>query len=94
MKVALFKDVKWGFISTMNADEGGSFSFDNHPDYVRISETVEVDFPMLNINQVIDRQIACIDKQITNARAECERHVTALERQKQELLALPCHPEQ
>jgi len=57
-------------------------------DYVAISEPVEVDFPELSNEVIVNKQIAILDKQITKIQAEAEASITQLKARKQELLAI------
>ena len=63
--------------------------FDHFLDeYVQLSEVIEVDFPELSNEAVINNQVAALDKQMTKVRADSEAAITALEGRKQELLAI------
>jgi len=73
----------------MNIDDDGTCWCDDSSEYYRISETIDVEFPELDRQTVLDKQLSAIDKQIQSVRAECEVKIGRLDRQKQELLALP-----
>lgn len=88
MKIALYKS-QYGYSSPIAIDDDDSCWADDDGGYVRVSEVVEVEFPELDRKTVLDKQLAVIDKQIQSVRAECEVKIGRLDRQKQELLALP-----
>ena len=57
-------------------------------DYTRISEYVEVEFPALPKEDVLNNQIATIDKKIETVKQESIDLINKLQQKKQELLAL------
>jgi len=88
MKIVLMKNVKFNFDTVCKVPEDGNMSHYESNEYVMISEIIEVDFPELDNEIVIKSQVAIIEKQITKVRADAEAAVTALDRRKQELLAI------
>ena len=88
MKLALFKS-NYGTTMAFDADEAGYSWADDSNDYVRISGCVDVEFPMLDSQEVVKNQIAVIDTKIDQLNLRCHEAVKELKRQKQELLALP-----
>ena len=82
MKVAIYKDVEFDFDSPKNAD---LYEDDQDTDLIRISEIVEVDFPMLKNVDINSKKVELIDEKINKALAVLE----TLEQQKAELLAIP-----
>jgi hypothetical protein len=95
MKIALFKNTQYDFNTVVICDgEGLCYWDDGEHSYIRISETIDIDFPMLDRQTAVNRQLAAIDKQIQSVRAECEVKIGRLDRQKQELLALPSDKEE
>ncbi len=85
VKLAIYKSINnGGCLSFCNAD-----IFDRFDDYIKLSETVEVDFPDLPKEEVNSKEIAIIDKAIQNEMAKSESRLNQLKQRKQELLALP-----
>ena len=84
MKIALYKNVKFNYITIWEV-------YDDEPptEYVRISEVIEVDFPMLKNKEVTNKEIAVLEKEKTNIQAETQIKLNALDRRIGELLALP-----
>ena len=83
MKIAQYKHLEYGYIYNISESE---FDYhDNSDEYIRISETIEVDFPMLSNVDINSKKVAIIDEKIKKALAVLE----TLEQQKAELLAIP-----
>ena len=83
MKLALFKNVKYGYAEhVLPADFGND-------EYVRISEIIDVEFPALPYGEAESMEIAIIDKQISKVNADAGSAIAKLEQRKAELLALP-----
>lgn len=61
-------------------------------DWVAISEPVEVEFPELSNEVVVNKQIAVLDKKIQQVMAESEATLNQLKARKQELLAICYEP--
>jgi hypothetical protein len=75
-KLALFKNLKHGHESV--CDE----IFDTFHDYVRLTEFVEVNFPPLNNEEVVEKQF----------RERFQEALNEIERQRQELRAITYTP--
>ncbi len=84
-KVAMFKDISCGFLSESVCDVN---IFKRISGYVQITETVEVEFTLLNDGEAEKQEIAIIEKKITEEMAESESRLTKLKQRKQELLAI------
>lgn len=82
MKVALYKNVKYGFETA--SGEG----FENG-EYARVSEFADIEFIPLPYGESEKMQIAIIDKEIKSVMANSEQAINVLEQRKAELLALP-----
>lgn len=80
-KIALFK-TSYGSIL-----EAGDY-FDDHTDYVRISEYKEIEFTPLSQYAIIEKQCEALDKQEQSVMAEYENKLTDIRRRKSELLAI------
>jgi len=87
MKIALFKMSNIS-VPIQTDDEGFCWADDAH-DYARVSDSIEVAFPMLDEQTILDNQISVIDKKIQRARADFNVQLESLENEKQKLLALP-----
>ena len=61
---------------------------EDHDDYARITEPLEVEFAPLPDEVVVDHRVKSIDKQIEKTRAELTKKIADLADQKQKLLAI------
>ncbi len=61
---------------------------EKNPEYCRISEYVDVEFPLLPEETVIQNQVVAIDHQIEKIKDEAMAEVSKLQTKKAELLAL------
>ena len=82
MKVALFKYVKYGFESVWT--EG----MEPDPDYVRISEYVDVEFPPLENSEIVNNEIASLKESKKQIQAETEAKIGVIDRRIGDLLSL------
>lgn len=85
-RLALFK-TPWGIVL-----EFGEYK-ELESEYSRISEYVDVEFPLLPEETVIQNQVVAIDHQIEKIKDEAMSKVSKLQTKKAELLALT-HGEQ
>lgn len=60
--------------------------------YVRISEFVEVEFPPLKDQVIVEKQIAALDKAETELRTKFQAALNGIEQQRQELRAITYTP--
>ena len=92
-KLILVKNVAYGYETIRIINNGADLSYYIDDDeYIKLAEVIDVDFQELEKETVINSEVTIIEKKITNVRANAEAAVTALERRKQELLAI-CHSE-
>jgi len=56
--------------------------------YPRVSEYVEIDFPMMEDMETIDQKIAVIKKEIEEIESLAKRQVSELQKKEHELMAL------
>ncbi len=85
VKLAIYKSINsGGCLSFCDAD-----IFDKFDDYIKLSETVEVDFPDLPKEEVNSKEIAVIRRSIKTEMAESESRLNVFRQREQELLALP-----
>jgi len=82
MKIVLVKNIEYDFDSVIISDSGVAGLDD---EYVQMSETIDVDFPMLSDVDLNSKKIDAIDKKI----AKAEAGIYLLEQTKAELLAIP-----
>lgn len=91
-KMALFRDIGPGplngYESPMGEHMEGSSS------YVRISEYVEIVFPQLKDEIVIDKYIAALDRSEREIRLEFQKKLDDIANQRANLLALAYFPGQ
>lgn len=91
LKIALFRDIDPG---PMNGYETfGLQHLENGAGYVRISEYVDVTFPQLKEEIVIDKYIAALDRSERAVRLEFQRKLDDIATQRANLLALTHKPE-
>ena len=83
MNIALFNKLQYDFETT------GEESLEGGANYVRLSEYVEVDFPTLDIGDIINGQVEVIDAQIKTEQVAAEIKLNELKQRRDELLALP-----
>ena len=83
MKVAIFKHLEHDF--TLVSDD----LLDGCKSYVRLSEYVDIDFPMITNEAVVTRQVEALEEAKKNIQAQTERKLTEIDRKIGELLALP-----
>jgi len=85
MKIALYKNTEYDYdaVQVINGDHDIKY-YDDHPEYVRISDFIEVDFPMIKVD-MNSKKVKAIDKKIEKAKAGIE----LLEQTKAELLSIP-----
>lgn len=85
MKIALYKNIKYDYESVIIISDDSTIEYyDKDSEHIRISEFVDIDFPMLNVD-LTAAKVAVIDKDIQKAKAGIE----LLEQAKAELLAIP-----
>ena len=86
-KVVLMRNMEYNFESVVFASKGNDLSYYGD-EYVQLSEILEIDFPELDKEESIKKQVAVLDKQITKVMADSEVQITKLKARKQELLAI------
>jgi len=90
MKIILIKNVKYGYESVKEIDDFfKTIEFYTSEDSFPVSEVAEVEFKMLDREDLVSKEIAVLDKQIVKLRGDAEAAITSIEGKKQELLALP-----
>lgn len=85
MKIALYKNLSIDCDMVLEVTNWR----EEDEDMARLSEIIEVDFPLLPNKDITDKQVAAIDKQIKKVTADFEVSINRLEQKKAELLALP-----
>ena len=61
---------------------------EQYTDAFRVSDYIEVDFPLLDESEIISRKVEAIDKEVEAIKEKAMREVSALQVKRQELLAL------
>lgn len=91
MKIALYKDLRFDFISvTQQPDflpEGESEMYER-PGYARISEWIDVEFPTLTNDEVIQSALRSIDASEQEAREKFHAELRKFHDMRSNLLAL------
>jgi len=83
MKIALYKSVKYKHFSVGEVE-----AFENSIDFVKISESMDVEFIDLDKSEINKKELALIDDEITNEMADSESRINMLKQKRQELLAI------
>ena len=83
MKIAVFKNIKYGYTST---DEE---SLDDSEEYIRTSEYVDVIFPPLDSIDILNREVALLEQSKKDVQAAAQLQLTAIDSRIGKLLALP-----
>lgn len=82
MKLALWRNLKCGY-DTSHGD-----GLEGSEDFVRLSEYVEVDFPMLPAADVTEKQVSALDREIREVTTEFAEKLQRLKNMRANLLAL------
>lgn len=82
MKIAKYKDVEFGF------EVVGNEFLDNVESYVRISEFVDVEFPPISSDELIQKHVSVLDKAREKVVTEFTRKLADIDRRKSELLSI------
>lgn len=87
MKIALYDHVCGIDLIVRTVSEWQRY-MDSSPDYIRLSEFVEVDFPMLKDAEVVEKQLAAIDLQEQAARNQFQAQLDSFNERRANLRAL------
>lgn len=93
MLCAVFQHAKYNTTFVTECDETGECFADSAPEYVRLSETIEVEFPELSKETIIAGQLAALDKEKEEATAIYAERLAEIADKRALLMALPA-PEQ
>jgi hypothetical protein len=85
-KIAVFKELKYNYESV--CDE----QFDTFKDYVRLTEFVEVEFPPLQSEEIVQKQLDALDMAESELRNRFQEALGGIERQREELRAITYKP--
>ncbi|MBX6381475.1 MAG: hypothetical protein IRZ07_00670 [Microbispora sp.] len=95
-KVALFQRIGWVDHRCTWSSEAGTSDEDSDetiPDgYVRLSPWLEIEFPTLGSDDVINAQLAQLDKAEQKAREELQQKLNAIDDTRRKILALAFNP--
>lgn len=92
MKIVLLKEIEYGWTHIQIVSE-------NLPDdyapsgYCRISEVVDIEFPLLPHKDVVGIQLAALDKAESELRAKLQDGLNGINQRRRELQALTHEPE-
>ena len=81
-RLAIFKDVKYGY--NAYAESG----LDLSTDYVRLSEYVDVDFPMLPPEEIASKEIAMLDWLSDDVREKFNDDQAEINRKKEAIITI------
>lgn len=87
MKVALYRHVEWGGNEHVSGED-----LEGSDVFVRVSEFVDVEFPPLRDDAVIEKCLSALAEQEKKVRAECETKLRTISVRRAELLQLPFIP--
>jgi len=85
MKIALFKRLGDHSYETIKGPEWEGIGFD---EYIRISEYIEVEFPPLADDSIVEKQLAALDKAEQQLRNKFQEALNGIERHREELRAI------
>ena len=88
MNVAVFQS-EYNMFSVIAADKNGECWADKESTYVRVTESIEVEFKELSHDAVVSAQLKSLDAQEKKARADLAVALMNIEDRRQRLLALP-----
>ena len=63
-------------------------TMEQYTDAFRVSDYIDVDFPLLDESEIVTKKVEAIDKEVEEIKNKAMREVSALQMKKQELLAL------
>ena len=86
-RIVLMKS-QYDSIVSKTCDEDDDLEYWENSGYTVITEPVEVDFPDLSNEVIVNNEIAVIDMKIKSVMAESESTINKLKEKRQELLAL------
>lgn len=89
MLCAVFKHAKYNTTFIAECDETGECFADRNPEYVRLSETIEVEFPELPKETIVAGQLAALDREKEVATAEYAEKLAEIMDKRALLMALP-----
>lgn len=85
-KLAVFKSLRHGHESVCGE------IFDTFEDYARLTEFVEIDFPPLRNEEVVQKQLDALDRAEGELRNKFQEALSGIERQREELRAITYTP--
>lgn len=91
MKLAVFKNIELG--SLHGWETVGTDNYEQVDRYIRVSEYVDVEFPPLKGEEVVQKQLTALDKAEGELRGRFQAALNQIEQQRQELRALTYRPE-
>ena len=84
MQYAIYRNVEYGTESVFEVCD----FMENMDDHVRVSEAVEIEFPMISNDSVVKKQVEALNNLKKEVQAECEVKLQTIDNKIGELLAL------
>lgn len=89
MLCAVFKNERYNTTFIAECDESLECFADTSQEYIRLSATIEVEFPELPKETIIAKQLAALDRMKDEVMEAFAAKLEAIEHKRAELLALP-----
>lgn len=87
IKIAVFHSR--GFTSVLRCEADGKSLADQNSDYVRATESVDVELPDLPREEIVAARLGALDATEKKLKAEFSREIDRLQDEREKLLALP-----
>lgn len=87
MKIALFKNAEYGFSAVYEQNREEFLE-----EYVRVSQWVDVEFPMRSAEEYVPEQIKVLDSEREKIVEKFSTALAEIDKRKKELLAIPHQP--
>jgi hypothetical protein len=89
MKIALYKSIECDYVIIKDVTDEFSFNYiEKNPDYVRVSDYMEVDFVMLEKTDYAAKVMAAFDEKEKAVRLQLANSLAAIDRARQEFMAI------
>ena len=89
--VSLFKSAKYGWTLAHiheHNDTTIETALDGSDDHIRLSKAVQIDFPEVDKNEILQKELELIDKAEKTIAAEYQLKLTALQNRRNDLLSI------
>jgi len=88
MELVLEKNLEYGYTTISELQEDGLTVLHANPNYLVVSDVVDVEFNMISDAEIVTAEIDAIDDAINKEMADSEVRVNAMRQRKAELLAI------